>query len=53
MHEISRGIIINPEIKGGRPVLKGTRVPLSLVPAIGLSGRWSTQDEIIQEYDAE
>ncbi|MBU4533422.1 MAG: DUF433 domain-containing protein [Firmicutes bacterium] len=30
MKEISPGIVIDPDIKGGKPVIKGTRVPVDL-----------------------
>ena len=46
MHE---RIIIDPEIQHGRPVIRGTRVPVTRILA-GLAGNM-TFDEICQEYE--
>lgn len=46
--ELSRGVISDPQIVGGKPILKGTRVPVALV--LGkLAGGMST-DEVMYEY---
>ncbi len=45
MHE---RIIIDPEIQHGRPVIRGTRVPVTRM-LTGLAGKM-TFDEICQEY---
>lgn len=29
--EISSGIVINPKIKFGKPIIKGTRIPVDLI----------------------
>ena len=42
-------IIIDPEIQHGKPVLRGTRVPITRIVA-GLAGGM-TKEEIIQEYE--
>ena len=41
-------IVIDPEIQHGKPVIKGTRVPISRIVG-GLAASMSKQ-EIIQEY---
>lgn len=45
MHE---RIIIDPEIQHGKPVIRGTRVPVTRILA-GLTGKM-TFDEVCQEY---
>ena len=45
MHE---RIIIDPEIQHGKPVIRGTRVPVTCILG-GLAGKM-TFDEICQEY---
>ncbi len=42
-------IIINPKIQHGKPVIKGTRVPVSRVIG-GLAGGM-TKEEIMKEYE--
>ena len=42
-------IVINPEIQHGKPVIRGTRVPLTRIIG-GLAGGMS-KAEIIQEYE--
>ena len=46
MHE---RIIIDPEIQHGRPVIRGTRVPVTRILG-GLAGKM-TFDQICQEYE--
>jgi len=49
--EISTGIIVDQDIKGGKPVIKGTRIPVSFVLdklSLGLS-----LEELINEYGLE
>ena len=49
--EISTGIIVDPDIKGSKPVIKGTRIPVSLVLdklSLGVSF-----EELINEYGLE
>ena len=41
-------IIIDPEIQHGKPVIRGTRVPISRIVG-GLAGGM-TKEEIIREY---
>ena len=42
-------IIIDPEIQHGKPIIKGTRVPVSRIIG-GLAGGM-TKEEIMQEYE--
>ena len=42
-------IEINPNIKVGKPVIKGTRLTVEYI--IGLLAQGATFDEILQEYD--
>ncbi len=41
-------IEINPEIMGGKPVIKGTRVPVEVIIG-GLAGGM-TEDDVCREY---
>ncbi len=49
--QIAQGITIDAEIKGGRPIVAGTRVPVSLVLDKLLAG--ATYEELAFEYDLE
>jgi uncharacterized protein (DUF433 family) len=49
MQEISPGITIDPEIRGGKPVIKGTRVPVDIL--LGKLAGGTTYEELMQEYD--
>ncbi|MDZ7291945.1 MAG: DUF433 domain-containing protein [candidate division KSB1 bacterium] len=42
-------IVIDPEIQHGKPVIRGTRVPVARIVG-GLAGGM-TMEEIIREYD--
>ena len=42
-------IALDPEIQHGKPVVRGTRVPVARIHG-GLAGGMS-EDEILQEYD--
>jgi len=42
-------IVIDPEIQHGKPVIRGTRVPVACLVG-GLAGGM-TMEEIIREYD--
>jgi uncharacterized protein (DUF433 family) len=48
MKEIAPRIIIDPEIQGGKPVIKGTRIPVDLV--LGKIAGGMTIEELIREY---
>ena len=47
--EIAPQIVVDPEIRFGKPVIKGTRVPVELV--IGKLAGGMTAEEIAAEYD--
>lgn len=49
MKEIAPGIVVDPRIRFGKPVIKGTRVPVELV--IGKLAGGMTQEEVMKEYD--
>lgn len=49
MREILPGVVIDPEIKGGKPVIKGTRIPVSIL--LGKLAGGATYEEVMQEYD--
>ncbi len=42
-------IEVNPEICGGKPIIKGTRIPVKLILEM-LANGWSIE-EIKEEYD--
>ena len=46
--EIAPGIVVDPSIKGGKPVIKGTRVPVDLL--IGKLGGGMTKEQLMEEY---
>ena len=48
MTEIGNRIIIDPRIMGGKPIIKGTRIPVYFILEL-LSNGWSIED-ILKEY---
>jgi uncharacterized protein (DUF433 family) len=42
-------IVIDPEIQHGKPIIKGTRIPVSRI--IGGFAGGMTKEEIMQEYE--
>ena len=46
--ELAPRIIVDPEIRFGKPVIEGTRVPVEIV--IGKLGGGMTVDEVADEY---
>lgn len=42
-------IVMNPKVKVGKPVIKGTRLTVEFI--LGLLAHGSTFDEILQEYE--
>jgi uncharacterized protein (DUF433 family) len=47
--EIFPGVISDPEIMGGKPVIKGRRIPVSLI--IGKLAGGMSKDELLDEFD--
>lgn len=45
---ITKRIITNPKILAGKPVIAGTRIPVSLI--LNLLAHGQTTDEIIDDY---
>ena len=46
--ELAPCIIVDPEIRFGKPVIEGTRVPVELV--VGKLGGGMSMDEVMDEY---
>ena len=49
--EIAPRIAVDPEIRAGKPVIKGTRVPVELV--VGKLGGGMAIEEVMTEYGLE
>ena len=49
MKEIAPGIVVDREVRFGKPIIKGTRVPVDLV--IGKLAGGMTAEEVMQEYE--
>jgi len=47
--EIAPRIIVDPAVRSGKPVIKGTRVPVSLVIAQLAGG--ATMDDVIEDFE--
>ena len=48
MEELSDRVVIDPEVLSGKPVIKGTRIPVYLI--LELLGSGMTEKEILDEY---
>ncbi|MFX1512813.1 MAG: DUF433 domain-containing protein [Promethearchaeota archaeon] len=48
MHTFRNRITTNPKIRGGKPVIKGTRIPISIILMMLRQG--ASFEEIIKEY---
>lgn len=48
LEELSDRIVIDPEVLSGKPVIKGTRIPVYLI--IELLGNGMTEREILKQY---
>ena len=48
MKEVMDRIVIDPEVLAGKPVIKGTRIPVYLI--IELLGNGVTEKEVLWEY---
>ncbi len=49
MKELSSGVVIDSLIRGGKPIIRDTRVPVDLV--IDKLSLGMTYDELMNEYD--
>jgi len=49
MFEISPGIVVDPGVRAGKPVIKGTRLPVDVV--VGRMAGGAAHDELMREYD--
>lgn len=47
--EIFSGIVVNPKIKFGKPVIKGTRIPVDLI--LGKIAGGMRMEEVKREYE--
>ena len=47
--EITRGITINDDVRFGKPVIKGTRVPVDLI--LGKLASGMAYEEVMSEYE--
>jgi uncharacterized protein (DUF433 family) len=47
--EIAPGIVVDEKVRFGKPVIKGTRVPVDMVPGKLAGGM--TYEEVMAEYD--
>jgi uncharacterized protein (DUF433 family) len=48
MTKLNKRIIINPGIMAGKPIVKGTRIPVDTI--IRLLARGMNQEEILEDY---
>lgn len=48
MEEVMDRIVIDPEVLAGKPVIKGTRIPVYLI--IELLGNGVTEEEVLWQY---
>ncbi len=46
--EIAPRIVVDPEVRFGRPVIKGTRVPVEIL--VGKLSAGMSPDEVAEEY---
>lgn len=49
MNEIAPGIVTDPTIKGGKPLIAGTRIPVELI--LGKLAGGMLYEDIIKEYE--
>lgn len=49
MQEIAPGVVVDPKIRFGKPVIRGTRVPVDVI--VGKVAGGMTIDEVADEYD--
>ncbi len=46
--ELLKRIIVDPEIMAGKPIIRGTRIPVDLI--IRLLGQGMTMEQILEDY---
>lgn len=46
--EIARGIVVDPRIRSGKPVISGTRTPVDVI--VGKVAAGMTVEEVAREY---
>jgi len=46
--QVHERIIVNPDIMAGKPVIKGTRIPVDLI--VELLAQGLTKEEILEDY---
>ena len=47
-NEMNKRIVINPNIMVGKPIIKGTRIPVDII--IKLIAQGMTKEEILEDY---
>ena len=47
--EVSPGIVVDEKIRFGKPVIKGTRIPVDLI--LGKLASGMTYEEVMKEYE--
>jgi uncharacterized protein (DUF433 family) len=50
LEDLSNRVVIDPEVLSGKPVIKGTRIPVYLI--IELLANGITEKEILRQYPA-
>lgn len=48
-HQLSKYITVNSKVRFGKPVIKGTRVPVDII--VGKIAGGMTIEEVMQEYE--
>ena len=48
MEELSDRVVIDPEVLVGKPIIKGTRIPVQLIIELLANGR--SEKQILKEY---
>ncbi len=47
--ELNNRIVMNPEVMAGKPVIKGTRIPVDLI--VKLLSQGVSENEILEDYN--
>ena len=48
--ELNKRVVINPEIMSGKPIIKGTRIPVDMI--VRLLAQGMTEEEILEDYQS-